>query len=44
MPYLLRQATDLGWSDPEEMAKDPDLAALHGEPGWAEVLAGAKKR
>jgi tetratricopeptide (TPR) repeat protein len=40
----LRRATDLGWSDPEEMAKDPDLASLHGEPGWAEVLAGVKKR
>jgi predicted esterase len=40
----LRKATDLGWSDPEEMANDPDLAALHGEPAWGEILEGVKKR
>ncbi len=39
----LRKATDLGWSDPEEMANDPDLASLHGEPAWGEILEGVKK-
>jgi tetratricopeptide (TPR) repeat protein len=40
----LRKATELGWSDAEGMASDPDLASLHGEPGWGEILEGVRKR
>src|SRR5687768_2419005 len=37
---LLRRAVDAGWSNGAHMAKDTDLASLHGDPRWQKLLAG----
>jgi non-specific serine/threonine protein kinase/serine/threonine-protein kinase len=43
---LLREAVDHGLSPVADLAieKDPDLESLHGDPGFATLVADAKKR
>jgi predicted esterase len=40
----LRKAAELGWSDPAQLESDADLAPLHGEPGWGEIVERVRKR
>jgi hypothetical protein len=40
---LLLRARDLGYSDREAAASDPDLVALAGEPAFQEWLASLGK-
>ena len=40
---LLFRARELGYSDREAAASDPDLAPLAGEPGFQEWLASLGK-
>jgi len=39
---LLRRAVDAGWSNGAHMAKDTDLASLHGDPRWQKLVAGVE--
>ncbi len=34
----LQLAVDHGWTDIVHMAQDPDLASLHGHPGWVALV------
>jgi len=40
----LRQAVDGGWTDAVLLAGDSDLASLHGDPEFEDLLAVVKKR
>jgi len=34
----LDEAVRLGWRDHDALGKDPDLAPLHEDPRWADLL------
>jgi predicted esterase len=40
----LRKALELGWTDAEQMERDPDLAALHADPAWPGIVAGVREK
>ena len=39
----LRAALDLGWNDAAHLQDDADLAPLHDDPRWAELLGSSEK-
>ena len=40
----LRHAVELGYSDLDQLEKNPDLASLRGQPGYQEVVESVRKK